>query len=543
MFYFIHRLKNWLEKWHSNRSGSKKLQKPNPWAKNDDGSYYKAALLSGGPGIGKTTTVNLVCKELGLDTIEFNASDTRSKKLLQVEVSELLSNKTLRGYFDTNATETLSSKHVLVMDEVDGMAGNEDRGGIQELIALIKNTSIPIICMCNDRNHQKMRSLVNYCFDLRFNKPRLEQIKGAMMSVLFKEKFKVPPNILNEIIAASNNDIRQTLNHLSLLSSKKDSTEELIFNSDATKKDLKLGPWDVVRKVFSADEHKTMSIHDKSDLFFFDYSMGPLFVQQNYLSVAPNVAKSEVLDAVANTAESLSMGDLIEKRIRSNNAWSLLPTQAMFSSVLPGEYMSGRITGQINFPGWLGKNSKTTKRRRLAQEVHDHSRANTSASVTSFRMDYAPTILTAITTPLLDKGLEGINDSLEVIKAYRLLREDIDALIELSAWPGKKNIFEQVDSKVKAALTRAYNKEIAPYSYTATAAIKKKRSEKIDDEEMLGLEGEDGGTTLSDDDNEEDDKVDNDVLIKAKKQPTKRATSASTSKEPKASSSKKSKKK
>lgn len=63
------------------------------------------------------------------------------------------------------------------MDEVDGMAGNEDRGGIQELIQLIKMTKVPIICMCNDRNHPKIRSLVNYCFDLRFQRPRVEQIK------------------------------------------------------------------------------------------------------------------------------------------------------------------------------------------------------------------------------------------------------------------------------------------------------------------------------------------------------------------------------
>ena len=47
----------------------------------------------------------------------------------------------------------------------------------QELIQLIKNSKIPIICMCNDRNHQKIRSLANYCFDLRFQRPRVEQIK------------------------------------------------------------------------------------------------------------------------------------------------------------------------------------------------------------------------------------------------------------------------------------------------------------------------------------------------------------------------------
>lgn len=77
---------------------------------------------------------------------------------------------------------------------------------------------------------------------------------------------------------------------------------------------------------------------------------------------------------MALAADSLSRGDLVESRIRSKMAWSMLPVQAMFSSVLPGEYMSGHIGGQINFPGWLGKHSKSSKRSRMAQEIHDHTR-------------------------------------------------------------------------------------------------------------------------------------------------------------------------
>lgn len=77
---------------------------------------------------------------------------------------------------------------------------------------------------------------------------------------------------------------------------------------------------------------------------------------------------------MAKTADSLSLGDLVESRIRGRMAWSMLPVQAVYSSLLPGEYMSGQITSQINFPGWLGKNSKTQKRSRLAQEIHGHTR-------------------------------------------------------------------------------------------------------------------------------------------------------------------------
>jgi len=54
---------------------------------------------------------------------------------------------------------------------------------VQELIQLIKHSKIPIVCMCNDRNHPKIRSLSNYCFDLRFQRPRIEQIKVSILTL------------------------------------------------------------------------------------------------------------------------------------------------------------------------------------------------------------------------------------------------------------------------------------------------------------------------------------------------------------------------
>ncbi|XP_017031219.1 replication factor C subunit 1 [Drosophila kikkawai] len=524
----VTKLMNWLTKWYVNHDGKNKPQRPNPWAKNDDGSFYKAALLSGPPGIGKTTTATLVAKELGFDAVEFNASDTRSKRLLKDEVSTLLSNKSLSGYFSGQG-QAVSRKHVLIMDEVDGMAGNEDRGGMQELIALIKDSSIPIICMCNDRTHPKIRSLVNYCYDLRFQRPRLEQIKGKIMSICFKEKVKITPAKVEEIISATNNDIRQSINHIALLSAKEDTSDKA--GQHVASKDLKLGPWEVVRKVFTAEEHKRMSLADKSDLFFHDYSLAPLFVQQNYLQVTPKGNAKDVLAKVAATADALSLGDLIDKRIRANSAWSLLPTQAFFSSVLPGEHMSGHFTGQINFPGWLGKNSRTGKRARLAQELHDHTRVCTSGSRLSVRLDYAPFLLNNICRPLAKEGQEGVPAAIEVMKDYHLLREDLDSLVELTSWPGKKSPLDAVDGRVKAALTRTYNKEVMAYSYSAQAGIKKKKAEAAGggDEDYLAADDADeegAGTKADSEDDEDKDNLELDGLIKTKK----KSTAASTSK-------------
>jgi len=52
------------------------------------------------------------------------------------------------------------------------------------------------------------------------------------------------------------------------------------------------GPFDVCRKVFSGGEDTAhMTLPDKSDLFFHDYSIAPLFVQENYILVTPFSAR------------------------------------------------------------------------------------------------------------------------------------------------------------------------------------------------------------------------------------------------------------
>ncbi|XP_034823895.1 replication factor C subunit 1 [Maniola hyperantus] len=510
----VKKLSNWLTQWYVNRKT--KIPKPSPWAKDDNGAYYKAALLSGPPGVGKTTTVSLVCKELGFDMVEFNASDTRSKTLIREQIGELLSTTSLSAYArGATGKGAVSKKHVLVMDEVDGMAGNEDRGGLQELISLIKSTSVPVICMCNDRNSEKMRSLLNYCYDLRFDRPRVNQIMCAMKSICFKENVTIPNDVLTQLIEAAGHDVRQTLHMLSVWVADSNLMDHDRLKGEAgkVKKDMKMGPWEAIRRVFSAEEHQKMSINDKSDLFFTDYSIMPLFVQENYLNVVPHgpgkasFSKRETLERLSRAADSISLGDLVDARIRRCQAWSLLPMQAMYSSVMPGHFMEGHVAGQIQFPGWLGKNSRATKMRRLAQEIHAHTRLSTSGSKSSIFLDYSTHLRDAILDPLIKDKTEGIDQSLRVLESYNLLREDLDSLVELSLWPERRNPIVLIDPKVKAALTRTYNKTASALPY-APAAFKKGRG--IDDNSQEN----------SQDDVEEveqDSDPENDAMIKKKK--------------------------
>lgn len=116
---------------------------------------------------------------------------------------------------------------------------------------------------------------------------------------------------------------------------------------------------------------------------------------------------------------------------------------------------------------------------------------------------------------MIDDKLDGVEEALSVIKEYRLLREDLDSLSELAHWPGRKSLMDSVEGKVKAALTRAYNKEVAAYTYSAPTGVKKSKVSYDGDIEM-GFEG-DGGANAESSDDEDNDKLENDALIKAKK--------------------------
>lgn len=119
-----------------------------------------------------------------------------------------------------------------------------------------------------------------------------------------------------------------------------------------------------------------------------------------------------------------------------------------------------------------------------------------------------------ILQPIIDDKNEGIEETLEVMKEYRLLREDIDSLVELTTWPGKKHLWESVDGRVKAALTRAYNKEVEAFTYSAITATKKKRMAASDEYKNEDDEDGNNGDAISDD--EDDEKLENDALIKKK---------------------------
>ncbi|MHA1211792.1 MAG: replication factor C large subunit, partial [Candidatus Heimdallarchaeota archaeon] len=180
-------LRNWFDSW-------------SPKAKR------KAALLHGPAGTGKTSSVIALAKERGYELVEMNASDSRNKNaILRIAGSSAKEGTLLGGS---------QGKRILLIDEVDGIAGREDRGGVKSLVDVISETSVPIICTANDAYSQKLKALRKVTKVIPFHPIPPEYILKVLKKVSRDQKIVLDEEDLRFLAENAYGDLRSAINDL-----------------------------------------------------------------------------------------------------------------------------------------------------------------------------------------------------------------------------------------------------------------------------------------------------------------------------------------
>lgn len=519
----IQKLSNWLADWQEN------LHDDFRHSGQDGTGVYRAVIISGPPGVGKTTAAHLAAHLHGYDILESNASDSRSKNMLIDEVMGSITNNSLMGYFRggaSNAKIRKSKKHIcLIMDEVDGMSGG-DRGGVGQMAALCKKTEVPIILICNERSLPKMRPFDRVAYDLQFRRPDANALRVRIMAIAKKEGIDISPSVADQLVSSTTSDIRQIINVLytfSLTNRNMDFENNQEFGK-SVEKTITLKPFDILGRFLSAAtfSNSRISLDNKIRYYFDDHDFSPLMVQENYLNTFPasvgNGTFSSHLEAVAAAADAIADADLVDKRIRgSQPQWSLMPFHGVMSTVLPCSYIAGQVVEKYNFTSFLGQASKGNKYSRLLQELQSHTRLSISGDKKELRLQYLPLLTHRLIDPLLAYKAAGIKEVMKVMDSYHLTKEDWDVVMELGVGPQSfEPKAKAMSTAIKSAFTKVYNKTDhfvpfmkSPSMFTAKATAVALPTGVPDLEETVGEEQQPADEPADDKDVDQD--VDQDL--------------------------------
>lgn len=350
----------------------------------------KPLLLVGPPGIGKTTLASLAAKQFGYDMISLNASDVRNKQQIQEILSPVLGNASLLG------------RPMIFVDEVDGVHGRADFGGVEALLDILKEPTVPIILAANSESSDKMKSIkkVVKTIYLKPLPPRLMQL--YLQKILQKEDTKLSLGSIVKLVMESRGDIRSMINSIQALVTGFEPQTEKSFEI----LDIEEG----VNSFFKANSL------DEARLVLYSLRIDPREkIDAFYSSI---ISSGIPQDQMQQMLQVISEADLLYGRIIRTQEWRLLRylgaiLVGLYKKDLPVRYSRFNLSWPLlNRLRWDGKNIKSLALN-MTKILH--------VSKSTFATFYFPFILFLMQNKKLDLNLdESYNELLE--KEIKLLK-------------------------------------------------------------------------------------------------------------------------
>jgi len=364
----------------------------------------KALLLYGMPGTGKTALIHAYANEKNFEFVEMNASDFRSAQQIQGVFGQAMKQLSL-----------FKKSKIFLIDEVDGIAGREDLGGIGAVIKMIKESKFPVVITANNPWSQKLRALRQHCQLVKFEKISAGDIEKRLDYICRKERIKFDGKVLRQLASKSSGDLRSAINDLDMASQGKNG----ITASDLEAlghRERKASIFEVLRDVFksktalAARQAISQSDKDPEEIFWW--------IENNILN------EYEKPEEVAAAYDALSVADIFRQRIIRRQNWRMMA------------YMIDMMTGGVSvakakpyakftryqYPSNIMILGRTKEGRTAAKEVLNKIAKQLHCSTRKTREEFLPFLKVMVKNSKFKR---------EFLESFGIGREDVESTFKL----------------------------------------------------------------------------------------------------------------
>lgn len=282
------------------------IQKFVDWVKSWERGIPKkrAAFLYGPPGVGKTVTVEALANDFRMELVEKNASDYRTEEAVRRFAGLASQYGSLFG-----------GKRIILLDELDGLTGTADKGGVKATIEIVRKAQCPVVLVANNVYNPRFSSLRNYCVLIEFKKPPTGEVVKHLKRICLREGIQAEESALKFIANRSEGDVRSAVNDLQALAQGKTrlTYDDVVWLGYRDRQET---IFTVLKMIIYA---KTCEGAKKA-VSMADVDLDMLF-QWIYENVPAHLSDPHDL---ARAMDALSMADVYRGRIRRTQDWSFM---------------------------------------------------------------------------------------------------------------------------------------------------------------------------------------------------------------------------
>ena len=343
-----------IEKWLKQWKGKKPPKK-------------RAVFLYGPPGIGKTSIAQVLANEYDFDLIEINASDARNKNTLEESVGKAIKqNVTLFG-----------QRRLVLLDEMDGLSGTNDRGGVSYIAKVIDESVSPMILVANtikENMESRFSSILRKVTSIEFKPLTFQEVYEKLEQIAVDQGIEVHPDVLELIAAQTDGDLRSAIVDLETISRGKSSVSS-VDGDILHKRDRQDLTPNILNKIFSAtslwEARQTIrqSMISYDDLYDWIYENIPIVIDDpaERAHALEVMAKADIYQNRARTYDyrllkymfDLMTGGIAFSKEKSlGTGYKSQLVSVLRSAGLPPSRLGTQETHEgvvIKPNGWLGK--------------------------------------------------------------------------------------------------------------------------------------------------------------------------------------------